>query len=99
MLKFIWEYFELWNQFGRILKKKLVCFFRGQKTPNKQTNKQKGGGVFSNCVQGNLTEILKYDFILFEKKCYIIDSKMHFFLCEYFNKHVYKTFGFATLYG
>lgn len=48
------------------MKKKLVCFFKIQKTPNKQINKS--GGVFSNCIQGNLTEVLKYDFILFENK-------------------------------
>lgn len=49
------------------MKKKLVCFSRDKKT---QTNKQinKSGGVFSNCIQGKLTEILKYDFILFENK-------------------------------
>lgn len=26
-------------------------------------------------------------------------SKMHFFLCENLNKHVFETFGFATLCG
>lgn len=50
------------------MKKKLVCFLKGQKTPNKKETNKKGDAYFQIVSKATKQKFKKYDFILFENK-------------------------------
>lgn len=71
----------------------LGFFFEGTKNPKQTKRGDAYFQVVSKATKQKFSNIVSF---YLKITCYIIDSKGHFFLCEYFNKHVFETSGFAT---
>lgn len=77
--------------------KEIGLFFKGKKNPNEKETNKKGDAYFQILSKATKEKLKNMISFYLKIKCYINNSKRHFFLCEYFNKHIFETFGFATL--